>query len=343
MARNSRLDVPGSWHHVMNRGIARRTAFETRSDVRSFLARAARAVRRGEIEVHAFCVMTTHFHLLVRSPNGQLSEAMRRIQNEYVRRFNRSRRRDGPLFRGRFRSMPVDSLTYRRTLVRYIDANPVSAGIAPSPHGYPHGSARLYTSHSGPAWLKRHWIEGSVRDATRRAYDGRGYMEVFGGALPTRLRDLVELRIERGRSGPDPLDDLVSATPHELVSLMRHRARLADGTRPGLAACDPCSVSEAVERGRELSGSWIIHPGQKPVDAWLQVHASLLCDLCGLTASQVGRRLSRSESGVGKLRARHRARMQEDEAYAERVGGLVLFALEACGVRPGARTVVELS
>ena len=118
MARRPRLDEPGTWHHVMNRGITRRTAFENRDDCRAFLAGIARAVRRREIEVHSFCVTTTHFHLLVRSPSGQLSQAMRRIQNRYVRRFNRSRRRDGPLFRGRFRSRPVDSLTYRRDVGR---------------------------------------------------------------------------------------------------------------------------------------------------------------------------------------------------------------------------------
>ena len=90
MGRNPRCDGSGSWHNVMNRGIARRMVFERRADVRYFLSRVARAVRR--------------------------------IQNEYVRWFNRCRRRDGPLFRGRFRSKPVDSLIYRYVLVRYLDA-----------------------------------------------------------------------------------------------------------------------------------------------------------------------------------------------------------------------------
>ena len=94
----------------MNRGLARRTVFETRQDVRAFLARLALCVRRGELEVHAYCVLTTHYHLLVRS-RGKLSEGLRRVQNDYVRWFNRARRRDGPLFRGRFLSKHVGSLT----------------------------------------------------------------------------------------------------------------------------------------------------------------------------------------------------------------------------------------
>ncbi len=99
MPRRPREDEPGAWHHVMNRGIARRALYEDRRDVRCFLACLALAARAGLIEVHAWCVMTTHFHLLVRSPVGQLSDAMRRVQREYSRAFNR---RHGALARGRF-------------------------------------------------------------------------------------------------------------------------------------------------------------------------------------------------------------------------------------------------
>jgi len=133
MTRRPREDEPGSWHHVTNRALARRSFFETRADIRMFLSGIARAVRRGQIEVHAWCVLTTHFHLLVRSPKGELSAAMQRIQNQYVRYFNRRRQRDGSLVRGRFFSRHVDSFTYRRTLVRYIDANPVAAGLCRDP------------------------------------------------------------------------------------------------------------------------------------------------------------------------------------------------------------------
>lgn len=102
MARSPRMDEPGSWHHVMNRGIARRVVFPGRVQVRTFLAALACAVRRGEIEVHVFCLLPTHFHLLVRSPLGRLSEALRRVQNDFVRRTNRRARRDGSLIRARW-------------------------------------------------------------------------------------------------------------------------------------------------------------------------------------------------------------------------------------------------
>ena len=74
MGQRRRHDGPGVWHHVANRGIARRSVFEVSADVRFFLSRLARAYRKGLLEIHGYCMMITHFHLLVRSPVGQLSD-----------------------------------------------------------------------------------------------------------------------------------------------------------------------------------------------------------------------------------------------------------------------------
>src|SRR5262245_45253642 len=137
MPHPPRHDYRESWHHVMNRGIARRTVFELPRDGRRFLAGLARAVRRGDVRVHAYSLLSTHYHLLVSSPAGRLSEGIGRAQNEYVRYFNRDRRRDGPLFRGRFTSKLVKTAAYRHTLVRYIDHNPVLAGLAAAPAEHP--------------------------------------------------------------------------------------------------------------------------------------------------------------------------------------------------------------
>lgn len=67
MPRPLRTDTPGSLHHITNRGVAHRTVFESRREVRFFLSRIAKVVRRGWIELHAYCILPNHFHVLVRS------------------------------------------------------------------------------------------------------------------------------------------------------------------------------------------------------------------------------------------------------------------------------------
>lgn len=245
MGRKYRNDGVGVWHHVMNRGIARRTVFETRADVRFFLSRIAHAVRREELELHVFCVMSTHFHLLVRSPHGLLATAMCRIQNDYVRYFNRGRRRDGPLFRGRFTSKPVESLTYRELLVQYIDNNPVSAGLAPVPALFSHGSAYHYARRKGPRWLSRQWVEQLVATRSDKpSFDPHDYSAAITGSAVRDLEALVERRIRTSRLEDDPFDELISSSGPQVISWMRHKAQLADGTRPAAPVCAPSAIAE---------------------------------------------------------------------------------------------------
>ena len=183
MARRPRSDHPGAWFHLMNRAIARRTLLEYREDMTVFLEHVEAACSRGDLEVHAFSLLTTHYHMLVRSPVGRVGHAMQRIQTEYSRWFNRGRRRDGPLVRGRYAASPVDTHEYRCAVVRYIDRNPVSARLVERAGEYPYGSARAYeqvASTSYP-WLSRCWVEREVcRTLGLSRYDPARYPDVFG-------------------------------------------------------------------------------------------------------------------------------------------------------------------
>lgn len=127
MGHPKRHDEPGSWHHLMNRGIGQRTLFEGDEDARGFLALLAKVAREGLLEPIAFCLLPNHFHLLAVSPEGRLGEAMQYLEGVYGRGFNRRRGRDGGLVRARYRSKLVKSDAYRRALVGYIDQNPIDA------------------------------------------------------------------------------------------------------------------------------------------------------------------------------------------------------------------------
>ena len=318
MARNPRNDFPGSWHHVMNRGIARRSLFETRDDIRFFVACMARAVRRGQLEVHAWCILTTHYHLLVRSPAGALSDAMRRIQNAYVRRFNRGRKRDGPLVRGRYRSKLVDSLEYRAMLVRYIDDNPVQAGLVQHPCEYPHGSARAYAYSSGPAWLSRAWVEDLVRARARAvSFDGAQYAQRIAGSCSPADRALVEWRSEASNRAAcsDPLDQLLLSGSSHIQEWLIAKAGLADGTDPGLPVADPRSVRRTLAAERERLGEWELRSGRQTMNAWEALETGLLRDLTGAGFPEIAAGIGRSRPTAVLRCQRHWGWIQSDPDY----------------------------
>jgi REP element-mobilizing transposase RayT len=323
MSRTPRHEHPGAWHHVMNRGIAKRTLFESREDVRFFLSRLAQAVRRAEIEVHAYCIMTTHFHLLVRSLRGLLSESMRRVQNDYVRHFNRRRRRDGPLVRGRFGSRLVDSLAYRRSLVRYIDSNPVRAGISPRAEAFEYGSAWHYSRASGPPWLERSWVEASVcADSGSGRYDPAAYGRSFGAQRSDAERRWIERRILIPCESADPVDDLLSRADGRTLAWMRRKAGLADGSRPGMPVADEEEVEALLERERELSGDWRLLRKRTEWDGWHLARVALLRDACGTTYREIAARTGRSRQDACLSYSRHVELLNADSGYATRLADL---------------------
>ena len=323
MARRSRDDAPGAWFHVMNRGIARRTLFELWRDKELFLEHLGAACERGEIEVHAYTLMSTHFHMLVRSLEGRLADAMQRVQTEYSRWFNRGRMRDGPLVRGRYMAKRVDSLAYQRAVVSYIDGNPVAAGIVSSASEYTYGSANIYAgAGAGCPWLTRAWVESEVCGALGiSSYDPARYGEVFG-PLPVGVARVIEARW-RSSVRKDPLDDLIRAAPAAVVAWMKEKAERADGIRPGLPVLDPASVADAT---RDLSlhdGDWRV--GRR--SGWFVLEVGLARQVCGLTLEEVGGRHDVSSATVRSLAGLHLRLLGSDSEYAERAGAVVRRAL----------------
>lgn len=133
MARQLRVDFPGARHHCMNRGLRRQTIFRDDRDAAAFMDLVRELPMRFGIEVHGYALMPNHFHLMLRSVRGNLSEAMKWLQLVYTQSRNRRYGWDGALFRGRFRSCVVDSEVYWGHLLAYLHLNPVRGRLVMTP------------------------------------------------------------------------------------------------------------------------------------------------------------------------------------------------------------------
>jgi REP element-mobilizing transposase RayT len=161
MGRPLRTEIEGAWYHVMNRGVARETIFFADVDRVEFERLLGVGYQRFGVEVHAYCLMSNHFHLLVHCPRGGLSDFMHQLGSVYVRHVNERVGRDGPLFRSRFHSIPVDSDAYLLSAARYVHRNPL--GIRPEVQldRYRWSSHRIYLQRrAAPPWFREGTILG---------------------------------------------------------------------------------------------------------------------------------------------------------------------------------------
>ena len=161
MARPLRLTFPGAVYHVMSRGHERAVVFRDDKD-RERLLRVIGAVA-GELGwvVHGYCLMDNHFHILIETPRGNLPTGMRSINSRYAQGFNRSHRRRGHLFEGRYKAVLVQKDTHLLELLRYVVLNPVRAKMTRTPEAWPWSSYRATAGlTTGPAWLTVDWTLG---------------------------------------------------------------------------------------------------------------------------------------------------------------------------------------
>ena len=329
MARRPRLDGPDTWHHAMNRPIARRTLFETAADYRYFLSLLARQVRAGRLEVHAFSLMMTHYHLLVRSVNGELSEAMRQIQYRYSRYFNRTRKRDGSLFRGRFLSCPIHDLAYRRNVLAYIHDNPVAAAVVAHPRDHAWSSAGHLARSTRPTWLATDWVDEEL--AARG--EGETAAEQLATAFPSRIdddfRSWVEKKLSQRYFVEDEDVSLHYAGSPKVVAWTVRKAELADGTKPWQTVSPPGLVETLAGKACEKIGPLLGRFAHHSKDAWNTLRAGLLRMLAGCTHHEIGLRIGRHAATISRDIRDHARLIEADpdyDALANRLTHAVLAA-----------------
>jgi len=156
-----RIEYENAFYHVMNRGRGRDNTFLSDDDFKYFLYSIEQASLRFNIEVHSYCLMTNHYHLLIKTPDANLGRAMKHINGLYTQYFNRAHNIDGALFRGRYKAVLVDADNYLLHVSRYIHRNPIetSTPMVDDLAKYKWSSYSSFIKRGAtPKWLVRDFI-----------------------------------------------------------------------------------------------------------------------------------------------------------------------------------------
>jgi putative transposase len=198
MARAPRLDLPGIPQHLVQRGVDRMACFARPWDFARYLDELHASARELDCQVHAYVLMTNHVHLLVTPPApGATSRMMQRLGRRYVGYFNTCHLRTGPLWEGRFRSSLVDSDQYLLGCQRYIELNPVRAGLVETPLAYPWSSHRHYATGEANALLSAHptFLALSPHADRRREL----YAALVASGIDASELEAVRVHLRQGR------------------------------------------------------------------------------------------------------------------------------------------------
>jgi len=159
MTRPLRIEYPGAVYHVTSRGNAQMDIFNDDGDRNTFYDVLKSARNRFNIVIHAFCLMDNHYHLLVETPDANLSRFMRQLNGVYTQRYNNHYTRSGHLFQGRYKAILVQQDLYLAELSRYIVLNPVRAGMVGAAKDWSWSSYRATAGLSTRiSWLSSDWL-----------------------------------------------------------------------------------------------------------------------------------------------------------------------------------------
>jgi len=302
MARPLRIEFEGAFYHVTSRGDEKKDIYKSVSDRERFLEYLHSAKERYGAVIHGFCLMSSHYHLMVGTPRGNLSQVMRHINGAYTTYYNVKRQRAGHLFQGRYKAILVEADEYALELSRYMHLNPVRAGMIDRPENYCWSS---YSSYIGkthpPPWLTRELVLGFFGKSSLTSQ--KQYQHF--------VEDLI------GKEYTSPLSKVVASTilgrPKFVEQIMEDY--LEDETnRPDVPAV------RGLNRRFRIEGI-IYHTTEMFPDPIIarRVAIHLAHEYSGATLKEIGSHFELAESGVSKVSARLKKQLEAESQLREKV------------------------
>ena len=218
MARLPRLTLPGYPHHVIQRGNNRQPIFSSSADYERLLSLLFENAKKFDVAIHAYVLMSNHFHLLVTPQSAEgLPQMMQAVGRRYVRYFNDIQKRSGTLWEGRYRSTLIQTERYLLACMAYIDLNPVRAGLVAQARDYPWSSYGHYSGQRIDKLITPHslvWALGNTPFAREAAYAEL----VQGGLSPGQQTALTDSALSGWALGePDFVAELQKRTQRRVT------------------------------------------------------------------------------------------------------------------------------
>lgn len=245
MSRPIRIAYPGAWYHVMNRGRRAEDIYLDKLDYKAFIELLQETSEAWNIRIAAYCLMPNHYHMLIHTPEGNVSRAMRHINGVYTQRFNSRHHLDGQLFRGRYKSILVNGDSYLLQLVRYIHRNPLKEGMVDDLNSYPWSSHKAYLSVAKIwDWLHKGFILDLLTDHKKSQI--RRYRRFVVVDDDKKLEDVMARKKWPSLLGPQEFTDWIKATYKDIKGsdeMPQIRELYPDTDRIISSVCDSYGVA----------------------------------------------------------------------------------------------------
>ena len=311
MARPLRIEYSGAVYHVTSRGNEQKAIYKDSQDRKRFLEILVQSKEIYHVELYSYVLMTNHFHLLLKTPLGNLGMFMRHFNITYTSYFNRRHKRSGHLYQGRYKSMLVDTDEYLSMVSRYIHLNPVRVRkMRKKSIEEKIKYLRSYDWSSYPGYISKR--------KTTEMINYEPVLSYFGGINKTGRREYKKLLITNMAEGLEIKDKIVGQNilgSEEFIEWIRENIldQKRDKERPSLLKLQKYKAKEAILKAVEKETGKSIDWIKKERGATRQMTMDLLYRLGGLRGRRIGELFGVDYSTVSHGRKRWRERAQKDK------------------------------
>ncbi len=314
MARPLRIQYPGAVYHITSRGNERRPIVRDDKDRWLFIRALADTVDSYGVVVHAWVLMDNHYHLLVETPEANLSQALRHLNGIYTLRFNRRHNRAGHLYQGRYKAILVHKDSYLKELCRYVVLNPVRAKMVKHPKEWKWSSYRATAGYeTEPEWVENKWLLeqfGKVKHKARGLY--RKFVLEGLRKKESPWEQVTSQIILGGKSFEEHIKGKIRGKHHHEAHREQQKLGLPDaeetlkkiGKMHGIMVKDMVVPTRQKNEGREAA-------------VWA------LRQICRLSLGEVAKKMGVKYSAVSHAVARMKKRIREEKGLEEKIRNAV--------------------